>query len=428
MKLRSTIGAAIIIAAFSTLSAAATLTGTVTNGTTGKPAAGDEVVLLQLSQGMNEQARTKTDAQGHFKFDYKDDGGPHLVRVLHQGVNYFPKGGPIMPGSSSTNIDVYDVVKKLDSGINLTVDMMRLQTDSGMLQVTELWAVNNTSSPPRTVMNDYPFEIQLPENAEVVSGMAAAPGGQPLNSSPTPTGKRGQYAFVFPLRPGETRFQAAYQLPYSGQATIRPKLSFPTEHVVVMLPKTMQFSSAGAGNFQSMGEEQGGVLQVSTKVPAGQDVSFKISGTGMIQDTQAAESGGGAPAGSAASRGMPGGGLGRPEETPDPLHRYRWYILGGLAVALALGAFYVVTRPQSAPRQSAPSPQPAVPERASTAAANAPANGDGRSARVLEALKEELFQLELDRHQGRISQAEYDQSKAALDHTIARAAARKAGS
>ena len=38
----------------STLASAQTLTGTVKNSTTGKPAAGDEVVLLTLGQGMEE--------------------------------------------------------------------------------------------------------------------------------------------------------------------------------------------------------------------------------------------------------------------------------------------------------------------------------------------------------------------------------------
>ncbi len=42
------------------------ITGTVTNGTTGKPAGGDEVTLLSLSQGMQEVGSTKTDAQGKF--------------------------------------------------------------------------------------------------------------------------------------------------------------------------------------------------------------------------------------------------------------------------------------------------------------------------------------------------------------------------
>jgi hypothetical protein len=40
-------------------------------------------------------------------------------------------------------------------------------------------------------------------------------------------------------------------------------------------------------------------------------------------------------------------------------------------------------------------------------------------------MKEELFQLELDRQQGNISHDEYAKAKAALDETIRRAVARK---
>ena len=40
------------------------------------------------------------------------------------------------------------------------------------------------------------------------------------------------------------------------------------------------------------------------------------------------------------------------------------------------------------------------------------------------ALKDELFQLETERHQGKISAAEYEQAKAALDQTIQRAVTR----
>ena len=56
-----------------------------------------------------------------------------------------------------------------------------------------------------------------------------------------------------------------------------------------------------------------------------------------------------------------------------------------------------------------------------------PAQRD-RSALLLEAMKEELFQLEIDRAQGKISPQEYDKAKAALDETIRRAMARKGSS
>jgi hypothetical protein len=43
---------------------------------------------------------------------------------------------------------------------------------------------------------------------------------------------------------------------------------------------------------------------------------------------------------------------------------------------------------------------------------------------LLEALKEELFQLEVEHKQQRISQSEYEEAKAALDQTLARAVKR----
>ena len=48
---------------------AGTLHGTVKNGTTSKPAADTEVILIQLQGGMQPVANTKTDAQGQFTFD-----------------------------------------------------------------------------------------------------------------------------------------------------------------------------------------------------------------------------------------------------------------------------------------------------------------------------------------------------------------------
>jgi hypothetical protein len=43
------------------------------------------------------------------------------------------------------------------------------------------------------------------------------------------------------------------------------------------------------------------------------------------------------------------------------------------------------------------------------------------SSMLLEALKEELFQLEVERQQGRISHQEYETAKSALDQTLQRA-------
>ena len=123
----------ILILFFSTLAVAQSITGTVTNGTTGKPAAGDDVSLLSLSQGMQEIGSTKSDAQGKFSFPAPKDQAPHMVRVTHGGVNYFPQGGPLMPGATTAEVTVYDSAKKVEP-LNQTVEVDRYQTDGKQLQ------------------------------------------------------------------------------------------------------------------------------------------------------------------------------------------------------------------------------------------------------------------------------------------------------
>jgi hypothetical protein len=55
------------------------------------------------------------------------------------------------------------------------------------------------------------------------------------------------------------------------------------------------------------------------------------------------------------------------------------------------------------------------------------AHGAARLSSVLmDGIKEELFQIEVERRQGQISQTEYEKAKAALDKTLARALRREA--
>jgi hypothetical protein len=410
---------------------AQTLTGAVTNGTTKKPAGGDDVVLLSLGQGMQESGRTQTDAKGNFSVKLDDASSPHLVRVIHQGVTYHRMAPP---GTTSVDVAVYDVSKKID-GISVTADVMRFQAQGSELQGIRLFAVNNTSDPPRTQMSDQSFEFYLPDGAQVDQSMAMTAGGQPINSAPVPQKHKNRYAFVFPLRPGETQFQVSYHMAYSGEASFDPKTLYGAEHFVVVLPKTMQFTAAPGASFQSMQDprQADAVVQVASNTTAGQPLAFRISGIGIMSDEPEETKGAGNPVGGAQTSGAqasgavagrdsrPGGGLGPPIDAPDPLQKYRWYILGGFGILLVAGAIYIATRSKSA----------TIPDFAPTDAelgippALKPKTAD-RSALLLEALKEEIFQLEVEHKQGRISQQEYEKAKAALDQTLERAVKRGA--
>jgi len=199
---------------------AATVRGKVTNGTTNKPSAGDEVILIKLAAGMEEVGHAKTDAAGKFSFTFTDANSPHLVRVIHQGVTYHQ---PAPPGTDAVAVTVYDVSKKV-SDVHAVADLMYLQTAQGKLEVMRLFAVDNTSKPPVTQMNDANFEFYMPEGAEIEDAQAQTQGGQGVNIEPTPQAEKGRYAFAFPLRPGQTQFQVTYHLTYSGKATVDPRL------------------------------------------------------------------------------------------------------------------------------------------------------------------------------------------------------------
>lgn len=423
-KLKSLLVALLLVASAS----ASTLTGTVQNMTTGKPAAGDEVALIGLSQGMSVLAQTKTDASGKFSFNFDDANTPHLVRVTHQGVTYFPQGGPVRPGTSSVEIPVYDSAAKVD-GVATNVTVLRIQADGGNLQVLQLMAVKNDSKPPRSMAGNRTYEFYLPEGAQIDQTIVQGPGGMPINTTAVPDGKSGKHYFNYAIKPGETRFEVAYHLPYSGEATFTPKISDNMLHFVVMVPKSISFEAKNASAFSPMNEDPNTTVQVASQVKPGVDLAFRVAGTGTLVEEQAAgqqQAGGGGDS-------RPGGGLGPPTDAPDPLHNFRWYVLGGLAVVLVVGGVFVVNRanqrnaavPTTAAAPIKPAAGSAVPAKAP---APVPSRPQDRSAILLEALKEEMFQLEIEKQQGKISAEEYEKNKAAFSQTLSRALGRQPNS
>jgi hypothetical protein len=396
------------------LASAQTITGTVTNGTTSKPASGDDVVLLSLVNGMQEAGRTQTDAKGGFSLKL-DATGPHLIRVIDEGVTY-DRMAP--PGTMSVEVQVVDVEIKV-AGIQVTADVMRFQAQSNELAGIRLFDVNNTSNPPRTQMNDQNFEFYLPEGAQIDQSMAETAGGQPINSAPVPQKEKDRYAYIFPLRPGETQFQVGFHMPYNGQISINPRAIYGSQHFVVMLPKSMQFTAGQGTPFMAMNDprQPDATVQVASNTTVGQPLDFRVSGTGTLTDSGDDSAGAPSPVGGAQTSrdSRPGGGLGPPIDAPDPLEKYRWYILGGFALVLAAGAFFVMGRSKTA------APQVATTDVEINDVPVTPKPVADRSTLLLDALKEELFQLEVEHKQGNISQPEYEKAKAALDQTLERA-------
>src|SRR5437764_851731 len=107
-------------------------------------ATGDDVILLKLD-GMQEQARTKTDPQGVFTFNETDAKTVYVVRVFHQKVGYDQN----VTGVNPLEVKVFDAVPKI-AGLSGNIGMAQIEPDKTTLKVTEMYSITNASSPPVT--------------------------------------------------------------------------------------------------------------------------------------------------------------------------------------------------------------------------------------------------------------------------------------
>jgi hypothetical protein len=385
--------------------AADTLKGVVQNSTTNKPSAGDEVTLKKIGNGMEDVAKTKTNAKGEFTFNVPPAQQPYLVWVQHQGVTYTQAG---LPGGVPVAVRVFDSSPSVKE-LSIPEHAMALQTspDGSTLSGEEFYTVSNQSAPPRTLAAQHTLEFYLPEGAKINESSVQS-GKTQLKATVVPTGEKNKFAFVFPIRPGQTQFHIIYTVPYSGKLEINPRSDLKTDALMVVAPDSIKFAAGDSSIYQNTPNPQYKTVNfyVAKNVTTQQKVAFEISGTGAMprEPEQTASNGGGGrgePAG-------PGGGLGVPNERPDPLHSGQWLFLGVLSLFLAAGAVFVYTANQNAPVTAG---GPAVPQ--------------DRSAMLMEAMKEEVFQLESDRLQGKINPQDYQTAKAALDKTLQRAVQRQ---
>ena len=439
--------------AFASPASAGTLTGTVHNGTTGKPVPHQSVVLLSPMAGMQEITAVNTDAQGHFQIDAPEIGqGPLLLRVPYEKVNYHQAA---TPASNTVDVTVYEATAPA-SAVHVTTRTIIFQPNGPQLLVGEEFVVANNTNPPATYANvKGTFQFALPDGAKLGAVNVTAPGGLPTQQGTIDVSKN-RYAIDYALKPGETNIRVSYDLPYEGDhAAVRPLIIEPVERVMIAAPAGVQISGDG---FSPAGSEQGFTLLTRDNLPAGASFNVALSGASRLADqppsgggqSGAQNSGGSAPAGA------------NVQVISPRLSSFQWIILGGMGLFFLAGFFFLMRQPAAAGQPlSAASvagvaalPPPVAPQKKSRRESAAPPArpDEGRAALSrpapvaadpdvdinprspshnsaasvlqaadqgakmnLETLKDTLFRLELRRQAGTISDEDYARERARIE-------------
>ena len=268
--------------------AAAAVSGTVVNKSTGQPVAGALVTLYTIGeQGMQPAGSVKSGAEGRFQID-ADVQGPALLQAIYDGVVYTRM---LAPGSPTTGVevDVYDTTAKPD-GVAVEQHMVLLEPISGILHVSESILVRNSSDRAFYDAEKGAFRVWIPpETRGAPRLMVTAPQGMPVSRDLVKVSDDGVWKIDVPLKPGETRFDITYVLPDAEPLVFTGKVLHGGRAVRLVTPDGVTLSGEGVAQIGEEPQTHAKVYEVS-----GREYSVTITGTGSLQMPEAQPSGGGA--------------------------------------------------------------------------------------------------------------------------------------
>jgi hypothetical protein len=393
---------------FAVSARAGELHGTVKNGTTGKAAAGVEVILIQLQGGMQPVANSKTDAQGQFSFDNPSLGAqPMLVRAVYKGINFHQ---PVPPGRSDVEVSIFEPTKDPKT-ISVASRIVFFQPNGANLTVAEEYSIQNTSQPPQAYFRpDGNFEFVIPEYAKLQQIAASGPTGMPVVQAPIDKTK-GKYAIAYALRPGQSTVRYSYEVPYPGDTTtVKVATVYPSVRLLVVASPTLQISGDG---LQSGGQEQGMNVYGRENVPANNVMAVNVSGTAPPLQSGGSESSDGQGAQGTLEQSAPP--TASVQSIPGRLDVLKWPLIAGFGVIFALGARLLARKPVVAVAGGVPVASGVTTSAPSSAALS---QVDAAVGTSLDALKDQMFRLELRRQAGTISEEEYARERARAEKVL----------
>ncbi|MGH9471023.1 MAG: carboxypeptidase-like regulatory domain-containing protein [Terriglobia bacterium] len=224
------------------------ITGRVVNGTTGRPAARQTVVLLTPgTRAVQQIATTRTDAAGRFTFSSAaiKPKSFYLVQATRDGVDYH---APVRLGAAArveADLKVYNSVAKVPP-LRITSARFLVHAKGNKIQVEELFALRNTSNPPVAYADPQgTFRFDLAQGVGQPSVAVAGEMNMPLPQDAQPGAAPGEYFIRYPLKPGLTVVMVAYAADYSsGGFILADSVPYPVERVEMdVVPSTLKVKS-----------------------------------------------------------------------------------------------------------------------------------------------------------------------------------------
>jgi hypothetical protein len=223
----------------------AAITGTVINRSTGKPQEGATVAYYKVAQANGPELveQTKSGADGSFTINQTPPPGPSLLRTAFDGITF---NHMITPGTPTTGVilDVYNTSKS-QGDAKVTKHMILLEPGGGQINVSETYLFTNSG---KTAWNDSDLgtlKFAVPQGSSAPRVQASAPGGMPLGAPVSRNPRTETYGVDFAVKPGDTRFDVTYSVPYTEGAEFSGRVLTKDENTYLIAPQGVTMTGAG---------------------------------------------------------------------------------------------------------------------------------------------------------------------------------------
>ena len=299
--------------------------GTVVNKSTGKPAPDVAVMLLRLGDGgMMPVGTVKSGPDGKFEFKQGVDG-PMLMQAVFDGINY---NKMLRPGDPASNVEleIFNTTNKATDA-KIVQHMMLVEPNDGKISINESIIFRNAGKLTYTDPVNGTFRFYLPPEAkDSLQVRVSGPGNMPLKKDALPAGPANVYKVDFALKPGESRFDIQYVLPFGSPGKIKGRILHPVGDAVgqtrLVTPNGVKLTGAGLEDLGAEPQTQAEVYGLNKA-----DYELEVTGTGSLRALEADES------------AMP-----EPQAIAPKINDRMYWILGLSLFALSLGFVTLLKR------------------------------------------------------------------------------------
>ena len=304
--------------------------GTVTNKTVGKPQAGATVTLYKLgATGMEAVESVKSDAAGKFVIN-KEAAGQHVIQTGFDGVVYnhmLPPGQP----QTGLNLEVFNAIRK-QGAAKIKQHMILVEPLGTELQVRESYFYENSGVTTWNDPDGGTLRFYVPQDTRGnVEVQATAPQGMPISRPADKAKEAGVLKVDFPIKPGESRIDVNYKIPFTSPGTFAGKLLQPAEATMLAVPRGVEAKGEGMEEAGKEPRTQATVFKITANA-----YKIEMTGTGELQPAAAA-----------------GGGEGGEENGPSisqidaKIYDRKFWVIG-LTLAVLLLGFVLMYRAEPA--------------------------------------------------------------------------------